>query len=211
MVSAFLLLPLAYLGTIVYALATRRRRGIGISLALFGGAVMAGLWAISRSRSSTAGIGLLFLPLYGSAAGASAWGFALLRSRPRTAERLAGWVALGFSLFLIAAQLRSGVSENQAYAHISPLSYLRKIRAATARELLGEPGASVEQVAELVGFSSAEQLRRAFRRFEQARPIDVRLAGSGVSPGASIAAGSEPHGAALRRAGASSPLRAHPR
>ena len=99
----------------------------------------------------------------------------------------------------------------QAYAHISPLSYLRKIRAATARELLGEPGASVERVAELVGFSSAEQLRRAFRRFEQARPIDVRLAGSGVSLGASIAAGSEPRGAALRRAGAPSPLRARPR
>lgn len=63
----------------------------------------------------------------------------------------------------------------QAYAGISPLAYLRKIRAASARELLREPGASVEQVAESVGFSSAEQLRRAFRRFERVRPIDVRL------------------------------------
>jgi transcriptional regulator GlxA family with amidase domain len=64
----------------------------------------------------------------------------------------------------------------QAYAGISPLAYLRKIRSAMARELLGQPGASVEGVAELVGFTSAEQLRRAFRRFERARPIDVRLA-----------------------------------
>ena len=64
----------------------------------------------------------------------------------------------------------------QAYAGISPLSYLRKIRAASARELLRQPGASVERVAELVGFSSADQLRRAFRRFEQVRPVDVRLA-----------------------------------
>jgi transcriptional regulator GlxA family with amidase domain len=63
-----------------------------------------------------------------------------------------------------------------AYAGISPLAYLRKIRAATARELLHEPGASVERVAESVGFSSAEQLRRAFRQFERARPSDVRLA-----------------------------------
>ena len=61
------------------------------------------------------------------------------------------------------------------YAGIAPLSYIRKIRAATARELLREAGASVERVAETVGFSSAEQLRRAFRRFEHARPIDVRL------------------------------------
>jgi transcriptional regulator GlxA family with amidase domain len=66
----------------------------------------------------------------------------------------------------------------QAYAGISPLSYLRKIRAATARRLLGEAGASVEHVAEVVGFSSAEQLRRAFRRFERVRPIDVRMLAS---------------------------------
>lgn len=64
----------------------------------------------------------------------------------------------------------------QAYAGISPLAYLRKIRAALARQLLGEPGASVEGVAETVGFGSAEQLRRAFRRFERIRPMDVRLA-----------------------------------
>jgi len=69
----------------------------------------------------------------------------------------------------------------QAYAGISPLAYLRKIRAATARELLREPGASVERVAEMVGFSSAEQLRRAFRRFERSRPIDVRLASTHAS------------------------------
>ncbi len=71
----------------------------------------------------------------------------------------------------------------QAHAAISPLAYLRKIRAATARELLREPGTSVERVAEQVGFSSAEQLRRAFRRFERARPIDVRL-GRGLDGGA---------------------------
>ena len=72
----------------------------------------------------------------------------------------------------------------QAHAAISPLAYLRKIRAATARELLREPGASVERVAEQVGFSSAEQLRRAFRRFERARPIDVRLGGGRDGPSA---------------------------
>lgn len=67
----------------------------------------------------------------------------------------------------------------QAYAGIAPLAYLRKIRAALARQLLGDPGASVERVAETVGFSSAEQLRRALRRFERVRPIDVRPAVTG--------------------------------
>jgi transcriptional regulator GlxA family with amidase domain len=66
----------------------------------------------------------------------------------------------------------------QAYAGISPLSYLHKIRAAIARELLQQPGLSVEHIAEMVGFSSAEQLRRAFHRFERARPTDLRFSSS---------------------------------
>ncbi len=74
----------------------------------------------------------------------------------------------------------------QAYAGIAPLAYLRKIRAALARQLLADPGASVEQVAEMVGFSSAEQLRRAFRRFERTRPIDVRM---GAARNAGLEAG----------------------
>jgi transcriptional regulator GlxA family with amidase domain len=60
------------------------------------------------------------------------------------------------------------------YAAISPMAYLRKIRAASARELLRQPGSSVERVAEMVGFSSAEQMRRACKRFEHARPADLR-------------------------------------
>lgn len=75
-----------------------------------------------------------------------------------------------------------------AQAGITPLAYLRKIRAATARELLRQPGASVEGVAETVGFSSAEQLRRAFRRFERARPIDVRLGRALDGRGGGVAA-----------------------
>ncbi len=62
----------------------------------------------------------------------------------------------------------------QAYAGISPLAYLRKIRSASARELLRDPSTSVAQVAETVGFQSADQLRRAFRRFESALPTDLR-------------------------------------
>lgn len=61
-----------------------------------------------------------------------------------------------------------------AYAGIAPLSYVRKIRAATARELLGEQGASVDRVAELAGFNSADQLRRALRQFEGKRPTELR-------------------------------------
>jgi len=81
----------------------------------------------------------------------------------------------------------------QAFAGISPLAYLRKIRVATARELLREPGASVEKVAETVGFSSAEQLRRACRRFERARPRDLRTPPPSGTP--------DPEGSLLGREG----------
>jgi transcriptional regulator GlxA family with amidase domain len=64
----------------------------------------------------------------------------------------------------------------QGFAGISPHAYVRKLRAATARELLHEPGATVERVAEQAGFHSADGLRRAFRRFERARPSEVRAA-----------------------------------
>ncbi|MBI5068201.1 MAG: helix-turn-helix domain-containing protein [Deltaproteobacteria bacterium] len=76
----------------------------------------------------------------------------------------------------------------QAYAGISPLAYLRKIRSASARELLRDPSTSVEQVAETVGFQSADQLRRAFRRFESALPSELRAAPPGRRPRAARSA-----------------------
>lgn len=68
------------------------------------------------------------------------------------------------------------------HAGIAPLSYLRKIRAATARELLANPGLGMEQLADMAGFSSAEQMRRAWRKFGNA-PSD----GAGVTAGSSRA------------------------
>jgi len=58
----------------------------------------------------------------------------------------------------------------QEHAGISPQAYVRRIRTAAARELLDQPGLGLDQVAEMVGFSSAEQLRRAWKRFEPATP-----------------------------------------
>lgn len=62
----------------------------------------------------------------------------------------------------------------RAYASISPLAYLRRIRVAWAKELLRRPGSSVKSVAQMVGFSSAEQMRRACQRFEHASPAHLR-------------------------------------
>jgi len=50
------------------------------------------------------------------------------------------------------------------HAGITPLEYLRKIRLASAQAAL-QSGRNVTQAAELAGFSSDTQLRRAWRHF----------------------------------------------
>jgi transcriptional regulator GlxA family with amidase domain len=60
------------------------------------------------------------------------------------------------------------------HAGVPPLTYLRKIRTAAAKELVTNSDLSLERVAEMTGFASAEQMRRAWKKFEQTRPADAR-------------------------------------
>jgi transcriptional regulator GlxA family with amidase domain len=62
----------------------------------------------------------------------------------------------------------------QQHAGISPQAYVRSIRTAAARELLRQPELNLSLVAEMVGFSSAEQMRRAWKRFDRATPAHLR-------------------------------------
>lgn len=62
----------------------------------------------------------------------------------------------------------------RTHAGISPLAYIRKIRTAAAKELLRRSDLGLDRIAEMTGFSSAEQLRRAWRRFQRATPSDAR-------------------------------------
>ena len=60
------------------------------------------------------------------------------------------------------------------HAGTSPTTYVRKIRTAAAKEIVKESQHSLGRVAELVGFSSGEQMRRAWRQFEGTTPFDSR-------------------------------------
>ena len=62
----------------------------------------------------------------------------------------------------------------QEHAGTSPLTYLRHIRTAAAKEIVDTSRCSMERVAEMVGFSSGEQLRRAWQRFEGSSPSATR-------------------------------------
>ena len=56
------------------------------------------------------------------------------------------------------------------HAQCSPLDYVQRMRVGLARELLTQSGHSVDRVAEMAGFSSAHQLRRVWRRWEETPP-----------------------------------------
>jgi transcriptional regulator GlxA family with amidase domain len=60
------------------------------------------------------------------------------------------------------------------HAGISPMTYVRKIRMAAAKELVQASQHNLGRVAEMVGFNSGEQLRRAWRQFEGTCPVDAR-------------------------------------
>jgi transcriptional regulator GlxA family with amidase domain len=56
------------------------------------------------------------------------------------------------------------------HAQCSPLDYVQRMRVGLAREMLTQSDLSIERVAELAGFSSAHQLRRVWRRWENVAP-----------------------------------------
>ena len=60
------------------------------------------------------------------------------------------------------------------HAGCSPLDYVQRMRVALARELVSQSNLQLERVAEKAGFSSAHQLRRVWRRWENASPAAHR-------------------------------------
>jgi hypothetical protein len=106
---AYLLaIPLAYLATLVMLTFKRDVRGVPLSLLFFALTILAGWWDITRSRSSTAGIGFLFLPLTAAVAGFGGLAFGRWR-RSATGPQLVGaWIGLVCGVGVIAITLVEG-------------------------------------------------------------------------------------------------------
>ncbi len=106
--SPLFLIPLAYLIVLVVLIFKRDPRGIGFSLLCFAVFLLAGAWAITRSRASTAGIGFLFLPAEAAIGGFLGLVFARLRRSTLARERISGWLALSVFVLLIGLVVWSG-------------------------------------------------------------------------------------------------------
>ena len=109
-------IPLAYLATLVMLTFKRDMRGVGLSLVFFALTILADWWDITRSRSSTAGIGFLFLPLTAAVAGFSGLAFGRWRRSTSAPQLVGAWVGLVCGVGLIALTLIEGrktISKNR--------------------------------------------------------------------------------------------------
>ncbi|MEI7431324.1 MAG: hypothetical protein WCL27_12790 [Betaproteobacteria bacterium] len=104
MLFTVLIIPLALITGLIYLLIKKRYRGLWIALIMCLATLLVGVWAIFQSRSSTAGIGLLFLPFYGLFAGVMGWLSSNLRATNHKSLHLLGWcfftAALGAPVLL---------------------------------------------------------------------------------------------------------------
>ncbi len=105
---AVLGVPLAYLVVLVSLLVRKHPRGPGLSLFFFALAVMTGIWAIALSRSSTAGMGPLGIPLVGSLAGFLGLAFGRYRTSGKPSHRFGAWIGLAGALMLVAFIIAQG-------------------------------------------------------------------------------------------------------
>jgi hypothetical protein len=100
--------PLLYLITVCVLLFRRDARGIGLSLLFFAAAVATGVWAILQSRSSTAGIGFLGIPLVGGLGGFLGLAFGRYRSSTELPRRIGAWIGLAAALLLVSFNIAQG-------------------------------------------------------------------------------------------------------
>ena len=100
--------PLFYLLTVCVLLFRRDPRGLGLSLLFFAAAIATGVWAILQSRSSTAGIGFLGIPLVGGLGGFLGLAFGRYRSSAELQHRIGAWIGLAGALLLVSFNIAQG-------------------------------------------------------------------------------------------------------
>jgi uncharacterized membrane protein YjfL (UPF0719 family) len=100
--------PIAYLVVLITLLVRGHVKVVGLSVLFFAASVAAAVWAIDQSRSSTAGIAFLALPMLGAFGGFLGLAFGRYRSSAEPARRVGAWAALAAVLLLIVYIVNDG-------------------------------------------------------------------------------------------------------
>ena len=108
---ALLGLPIAYLVVLVMLLLRKEPRGVWLSLSFAAAAAMTDIWAIEQSRSSTAGIAILGLPMLGALGGFLGLAFGRYRTSIDRPRRIGAWLGLAGALLLVAFNIAQGKQE----------------------------------------------------------------------------------------------------
>ncbi len=148
-------LLLFILGGGVFLALKKRWRGLGLATGMFLSVIGIGLWSIFQSRSSTAAIGILFLPFYGLFAAVMAWLFGNLRGAARPLLRLLGWICLMLSLAAPAWLVTQGfqniaLNASRDERHRADLAEIDRNRLAIRAALAQAPGHETETLTRLI-------------------------------------------------------------
>jgi hypothetical protein len=96
---------------LVMLLLRKEPRGVWLSLSFAAAAAMTDIWAIEQSRSSTAGIATLGLPMLGALGGFLGLAFGRYKTSTDTSRRIGAWVGLAGALLLVAFNIAQGKQE----------------------------------------------------------------------------------------------------
>ena len=166
--------PIAYLVVVLVLLIRKEPRGLELSLLFAVISVMTGIWAINQSRSSTAGIAFLGLPLMGALGGFLGLTFGRFRLSAEPSHRFGAWVGLAGALSLVAFNIASGAQERSKLAALPNDSMSSEI----LDTLANSPDLSIALEAVRNPNAGAETLERVFTIMR----LDIWFAGNPATP-----------------------------
>jgi hypothetical protein len=154
MTTNLLLIPIVFLVAAVALFVMRKRRGLVMAVVFFALAIAAGFWTIMQSRSSTAAVGVIFLPMVAVLPGFLAWAFRALQYSANAALRVLAWTCLAGACAVILAMVYQGVKtielnktrDAQQQARTLRIDENRKSIAALVRENKGREAEAIERL-----------------------------------------------------------------
>ena len=133
----------------------KRYRGLALGVSLCVLTILIGLWAIFQSRSSTAAVGILFLPFYAMFSGGMAWLYRNLMHSERKFLRGLGWLCLSLALAVPGWLVYSGfdtiaLNRSRDAQHQANLADMERNRQSIKTALSDNPGRETDIVESLI-------------------------------------------------------------